>query len=425
MVNEQITTVILGLGSRGNDTYGTFISNNQSKIKIVAIADIDDKKLERCKKRFGIPEEKCFKNDKELFAREKLADTILICTQDKDHVEHAIKALEKGYDILLEKPISPDAEECKMLAKMAKKHKRHIIVCHVLRYTPFYKTIKKLIDDGVVGDIVTTQAIENVGYFHQAHSFVRGNWRREEETSPMILAKCCHDMDILLWLTGKKCKRVSSFGNLYLFKKEKAPKGAPKRCIEGCPAYDTCEYNAVKYYLEDARVGAKSGYTGWPLNVLCINPTVENVTKALETGPYGRCVYHCDNDVVDHQVVNLDMEDGSTISFTMSAFTDICNRQIKIMGTKGCIEADTSTNLVYYTAFGKEKQCIDITKTADNLSGHGGGDDAMMEMFIKLINSEDGIEPDTTIEKSVESHIIALKAEKSRINNGMTIEINE
>ncbi|MDY3366793.1 Gfo/Idh/MocA family oxidoreductase [Zhenhengia yiwuensis] len=423
-MSKQITTVIIGLGGRGKDTYAEYIRQNPDKMKIVAIADIEPEKVDRVSKAFNIPREMCFESADDLLKEEKLADTALICTQDRDHVEEALVALERGYHLLLEKPISPELEECKQLLAAAKKYNKHVIVCHVLRYTPFYETIKAMITEGKIGEVVTIQAIENVAYWHQAHSFVRGNWRRSDETSPMILAKCCHDMDILLWLADKRCKKVSSFGSTYLFKEEKAPEGAAMRCMDGCKCQDECPYDAVKCYIDDPKMGIKHGNTGWPVNIVALDPTLEKVTEALKEGPYGRCVYHCDNDVVDHQVVNLELEEGVTINFTMSAFTGRCYRYLKIMGTQGCIEGHMDKNLVVYEPFGGEKVEIDITKLGESLAGHGGGDYRMMDRFIELMqNPEANKSMGTTIERSIESHVVALLAEESRINGGKCLSL--
>lgn len=424
-MGKQITTAILGLGGRGRDCYGQYVLDNSDKIKVVAVADLIREKVDKAKRDFNLDESMCFNSDKELFSQERLADSVLICTQDKDHVEHAIEAIEKGYHILLEKPISPDIDECRKLLKIAKEHGRHIIVCHVLRYTPFYGSIKRVIDSGKIGEVVTIQAIEKVAYWHQAHSFVRGNWRRADESSPMILAKCCHDVDILLWLADKKCKRVSSYGSNYLFNKDKAPEGAPKRCTDGCVHEAECPYSALKIYMENKETGIKHGHTWWPTNIVALNPTEESVLEGLKEGPYGRCVYHCDNDVVDHQVLNLDLEDGVTINFTMSAFTDKCYREIKVMGTMGCIEGNMDTNEIWYSEFGKERQVVDITVDGESLAGHGGGDFIMMDQFVELLAEEKEMGMMTAIEKSIESHVVALLAEESRVNGGKSIEIKD
>lgn len=309
-MNKKIKVALAGLGSRGKDTYAPTAKLFPEKMEIVAIADIDPEKVAEVAKEYQIPEDMCFSSAEELIAQDKLADVMFITTQDKQHVGQAIPALKKGYHLLLEKPISPDLNECRQIVQVAHEYDRKVIVCHVLRYTPIYSTLKEVLDSGRIGSVVSVMSIENVGYWHQAHSFVRGNWRNSNTTSPMILQKCCHDMDLLLWLTGKTCQSISSFGNTYLFKPEMAPEGAAHRCMDGCNAKDSCPYDAEKIYLKHKRIGVENGYTEWPLDVLTLHPTVESITEAIKTGPYGRCVYHCDNNVVDHQVVNMNMTDG-------------------------------------------------------------------------------------------------------------------
>ena len=211
---------------------------------------------------------------------------------DRMHYEPTIMALKKGYHVLCEKPMSPDKKEIIEMGEMAKKYDRILSVCHVLRYSPFFSKLKELLEEGKIGRLMTIQHMEEVGYWHQAHSFVRGNWRNAEESSPMILQKCCHDMDLYLWLADKKCKSLSSFGSTYLFKEENAPEGCTKRCLDGCKVKATCPYDAESIYLDSERIGARNGNTRWPLDVVTEIPTPESVEEALKTGPYGRCVYH-------------------------------------------------------------------------------------------------------------------------------------
>ena len=426
-MNKKMKVALAGLGSRGKDTYAPTAKLFPDKMEIVAIADIDPAKVQEVAKEYHIPEEMCFSSAEELIAQDKLADIMFITTQDKQHVEQAIPALKKGYHLLLEKPISPKPEECREIVKVAKEYNRQVIVCHVLRYTPIYSKLKDILDTGVIGDIVSVMSIENVGYWHQAHSFVRGNWRNSETTSPMILQKCCHDMDLLLWLTGKTCESVSSFGDTYLFKEECAPKGAALRCMDGCKAREDCPYDAEKIYLEHHKIGAKTGYTEWPLDVLTLHPSVETITEAIKTGPYGRCVYHCDNNVVDHQIVNMKMTDGTTISHTMCGFTATGSRYAKFMGTKGEIIADMTENTIKITVFGqKDTEVIDISNIATDFSGHGGGDNRMVEEFLDMLINETGATKRTTsVEQSVESHYCALAAEESRINGGKVIFLDK
>lgn len=423
---KQLTVAIAGLGSRGLDTYAQCAKLFPEKMAISAVADWRAERVAMAAQQFGLKQEQCFASVEEMLEKERLADILFVCTQDRQHVGHAIKAMRKGYHILLEKPISPELAECREILKVSEETNRHVIVCHVLRYTPFYNKLKELLDDGVIGDVVGVQHVENVAYYHQAHSFVRGNWRRSDETSPMIMAKCCHDLDILLWLTGKHCKSVSSFGNTYLFRKDKAPEGAALRCMDGCKARDNCPYDAEKIYIKDKEVGLAGGNTGWPCNVLTSNPTVESITEALKTGPYGRCVYHCDNNVVDHQVVNMLMEDGSSMQLTMSAFTAHGGRHTKLMGTVGEILADLHKNEIILMPYGGEEQVIDVSKLSDDFSGHAGGDNRMVEEFLDMVSgrSEPTIRT-TTLRNSMESHFMALAAERSRLENGRCVSIAE
>ena len=423
---RQLRVALAGLGSRGKDTYAKTAKLFPEKMKITAIADIDPDKVAEVAREYGVPAEHCFSSAEELLAQEKLADVMFITTQDQQHVGHAIPALKKGYDLLLEKPVSPDLQECRDLLKTAQECGRKVVVCHVLRYTPFYTKLKEILDAGRIGETVTVMGIENVGYWHQAHSFVRGNWRNSDTTSPMILQKCCHDMDLLLWLTGKTAESVTSYGSTYLFKEEMAPEGAALRCMDGCAAKAECPFDAEKIYLTNEKTGVEHGHTGWPCNVLTLHPTPESVREAIQKGPYGRCVYLCDNNVVDHQVVNICMTDGSTISFTMSGFTEKNSRYTKFMGTKGEITADLHENTIEVQEFGKAPEIIDVSKLSDDFSGHAGGDNRMVEEFLDMLI--EGKEPEksmTTLERSLESHYIALAAERSRLEGGRVVKMSE
>lgn len=423
MSGKIVRIAIAGVGSRGKNAYGLELLNMKDRAKVVAVADIDPERLALAGDAHGVPDEMRFPSAEAMLAMPKLADAMLVCTQDRQHVPHAVAALKKGYDVMMEKPISPKLEDLQEITKVSRENGRRVVVCHVLRYTPFFQTIKKTIDSGVLGEIVSIQALENVRYWHQAHSFVRGNWRREEDTSPMILAKCCHDLDYLVWLCGKKCERVSSYGSLMYFKKSNAPEGAALRCTQGCKAKESCPYDAEKIYLTNKDTGILCGNVEWPIDVLAENPTEEKIRHAIETGPYGRCVFHCDNDVVDHQIVNMQMEGGASLSLTMSAFTSIGGRTIKVMGTLGDLWGDMHENRIRIGVFGKEPQVIDLGKEEKDFAGHGGGDRLLMEQFVDLMQ---GKEPDgtiTTLETSVESHLVALAAEKSRLENGESIEI--
>lgn len=424
-IQYPIRVAICGMGSRGKDTYAPISEIEPDKMKIVAIAEPDEGKREECKKRYGIPEEMCFETGEVMFAQEKLADVAFICTQDQQHVGHAVAALRKGYHLLLEKPIATSIEDVRLIEKTAAEMNRRVVVCHVLRYAPFFEEIRASIERGDVGDVVAIQALENVGYWHQAHSFVRGNWRNESESTFMLLAKCCHDIDYLVWLCGgQKCVRVSSFGSLRHFRPECAPEGAALRCTAGCKAKDSCPYDAEKIYLTNPSTGVLHGHTGWPCDILALHPTEENIREAIEKGPYGRCVYHCDNDVVDNQIVNMEMEDGTHVQLMMTAFTAHGGRTIRVLGTKGAIEAEMDQNIIRIEPFGGKVREIDVTKIGRDLAGHGGGDARMVDEYLRLLH--EGSEPSgrmTTLSASAESHYIAFAAEKSRKNGGATVEV--
>ena len=418
-MDRPITVAVAGCGSRGQHTYSKLLAQMPEKAVIVAAADIDPEKLSGMRKLTGIPESACYASAEEMLRQPRLADVMLICTPDRCHYAQAKAALLKDYDLLLEKPIAPYADQCVELRDIALSRGRTVAVCHVLRYTAFYQKIRELIGSGVIGDVVNIQAIEQVCYWHQAHSFVRGNWRNEKESSCMILQKCCHDMDILLWLTGRHCRRVSSFGGLSLFREDRAPQGRTARCLE-CAVADGCPYNAVRFYLDRFRENGDR----WPQNVVAFEPTEEKLLEALRTGPYGRCVYRCDNDVVDHQVINLEMDDGSTVNFTMTAFTAHGGRILRAGGTMGEICGDMKQNIIKVMRYGQPDEVIDVRTLADDFSGHGGGDARLIGEFVDLVRGEISMSGTmTSIDRSVESHLVALAAEKSRRDGGRVIEL--
>ncbi len=412
---REITVAIIGMGSRGRHTYGRMLKKIDNA-RLVAIADVKPDALEEAAKEFNIPKEGCFNSADSLLSQPRLADIVFICTPDECHADQAVAALKKGYHLLLEKPIATTYEDCRRVHATAKESGKMVVICHVLRFTPFYQKIKELISDGAIGDVVTLNAIERVVYWHQAHSFVRGNWRNLATSAPMILAKSCHDMDIVRWLVGKRCESISSYGSLTHFVPENAPEGSTDRCKD-CPI-ENCIYNCYDFYLPQVN---DTGLAGWPADILDPLPTKTNVLKALDNGPYGRCVYRCDNDVVDHQVVNMLFEGGVTANFTMTAFTATGGRAVSVMGTKGEIRADMDTNIIDVLPFGKERYQIDVSKIAEDFSGHAGGDIRMLNDFIQAIASDKA--PDFVIDESVESHYMAFAAEVSRLDGGRPVKL--
>lgn len=408
----MIQAALIGAGARGAYAYASYALKNPHEIKFIAVAEGNTERRERFAKDHGIPPEMQFSSWEQLLDQPKLCEALLICTQDRMHYEPTIKAIEKGYKILLEKPMSPIPAESLEMAEKAEKYGNLLSVCHVMRYSTYFRAVKDLIDKEVIGKVTSIQWNENVGYWHHAHSFVRGNWRNSQESSPMILQKSCHDMDMLQWLVNAECVKVSSFGSLTHFKEENAPAGSTHRCTDGCKVERECPYSAIKLYLNEK--------DEWPSNIVSLEPTYEKRLKGLQEGPYGRCVYHCDNDVVDHQVVNLLFDNEVTVAFTMTAFTNQINRTFKIMGTKGEIRGDSLKNDIEIKYFTGRVERV-TPETVEG--GHEGSDTLIMEDFIKQIKNNSN-ESTTSAMVSAKSHLITFAAEESRVT-GKTIEMEE
>ena len=403
---KPITAVVLGAGSRGS-IYAGYAKDHPDELQIVAIAEPRRDRLDPLADSLNVPAEGRFERWEDVLAQPKMADAVFVCTQDDFHTAPALKALELGYHVLLEKPMSNNEEDCRAIEAAARKYDRKLVVCHVLRYTPFYVTLKNLIDKGEIGEVTTINQIENVGFWHQAHSFVRGNWGSSKDSSPMILAKSCHDMDIILWLMGRDCERVQSFGSLRHFTAENAPEGAPERCLDNCPHAETCPYYAPKLYMDMTK-------TGWPIDILTTDLSEEGRRKALEEGPYGRCVYRCENDVVDRQIVNMEFEGGGVATFTMTGLSADFSRQLKIFGTKGQIQADMGTKEIVLRRFWGDPENIPLDM-GDEQSGHGGGDYGIMRDFLTILR--EGGESRTSAATSLQSHLMCFAAERSRIEH--------
>ena len=413
-MNKIITVSILGIGQRGV-AYANEMKKHPEKYQIVCICDFNKERLAFRSQDYNVKEENQFVDEKEFFSK-KRSDLLVIATQDRDHVNQAIKALELGYDILLEKPISPIKEEINRLLEAHHKYGGKILVCHVLRYSPCFEIVKEIVDSGVLGRIMIIDDIENVQYEHQSHSFVRGNWRNDNETSPMILQKCCHDLDLITWYANSKCNRVSSFGDLSFFKKENQPEEAADRCLE-CKLVDSCPYSAKNVYVKDQF---------WGRNIITdVRPvTDEAVIKALKEGPYGRCVFACDNNVVDHQIVNLSFENGVIASLRMTAFMDRSGRVMNIFGTNGDLYINEDDDIIELRIFGShERKKWSIHELGDTLSSaHGGADSQLInEMYDVMLGNADC---KSSLELSCESHLIALASEESRKNGGQIILIH-
>jgi predicted dehydrogenase len=411
----MITVSILGAGARGEsylkDTLRT------KKAQVVAICDIVKERAEKLRNIAKLPKSARYVSDEAFFMAGKLSDVLYICTNDIDHYRHAMEAIKLGYHILLEKPVSSNLNECLEIEKAAREKGLKVVVCHVLRYSNFYRRIKSIIASGEIGEIVNINMTENIGYWHYAHSYVRGNWKKESESSSMLLAKCCHDFDMLYWLTGSIAKSVTSHGGLKFFNKENAPEYAVDHCKK-CTAMKTCPYSAYRLYFKGYRIGnPRKSLIRYNNFLYKFVPSFRIATNKHLASRYGRCVWLNDNDVCDHQITALLYENGVKAVHTVTAFSKDCFRSINVYGTKGSIYGADLQDSLILEVFGKP----DTEIKASIKGGHLGGDRGMIDTFISYIAG--GKEADISfIDTAIESHAVVIAAEKSRLSGGKTVE---
>jgi predicted dehydrogenase len=405
---NPVSLVVIGAGSRGH-TYARYAAAFPDQAKVVGVAEPRNFYRQRMVNEYGIPSDHVFTDWRQAAEVPRFADAVIIATQDHMHAEPAVAFAKLGYHILLEKPMAPSVKDCTRIVDAVKLNSVQLAVCHVMRYTSYTQKLRSLLDSGLIGDIVSMQHLEPVGFWHMAHSFVRGNWRNEAESSFMLMTKSCHDLDWIYYIMGTPCRAVSSFGTLKHFISEEQPAGAADRCLD-CGVEAQCPYSAKRLYLTKVECGD----TGWPVSVLVPEPTPENVTTALRTGPYGRCVYACDNDVVDNQVVNFLFEGERTASFTMTAFTEMGHRQTRIFGTHGQLVGD-GRMIHHYDFLTEQTEVIDTeAPDASILGGHGGGDFSLMSSFIRALANDDAGYILSGADESLASHMMVFAAEKAR-----------
>ena len=466
-MNSPITAVLIGAGRRGFHVYGNYALKEKKKLKFIAVAEPIKARREKFANLHRIPSNRCYESWEDLLSQDKLANVAFICTQDQMHTEPTLLALEKGYHVLLEKPMAQTLENCIKIVKKVEETGRILGVGHVLRYTSFFSTIYKIIQKGLLGDIVNISHRENVMWYHYAHSFIRGPWSNVEKSSPMILAKCCHDLDLLFHMTGSLPKKISSFGNLYHFKPENAPKGAPEYCLDGCPAKAKCLYYAPRIYIDiipQIQFMEKSDnkflkilgklrknhvnfltylsklvpqlkelryYKDFPIYYLYTGQkedySDEAKARILKKSPYGRCVYHCDNDVVDHQIVNIEFENGVTANLTMHGFSEREGRTLRIDGTKATLIGEfhiSGEKIIFYDHFSGKETLIYAKKLTRESGEHGVGDFELVDDYIESLISKEKTQPLTNAQETVESHLMAFAANESRLK-GIVVDMNE
>ncbi len=426
MSSNPVTAIIVGGGHRAF-TYAELALQSPEKLKIVGIADPNPFRCEKARKTFGFPKENCFSSAEELAAVPKFADAIINGTMDHQHFETAVPLLKCGYDMLLEKPFVVNMQELDELVDIVKEHGNRVMICHVLRYTPFYLAIKERILAGEIGDIISINMSEHVSYHHASTSYVRGKWGNSDICkTPMLLAKCCHDMDIMMWLMGDiKPKTVSSCGSIFQYKPEMAPEGAGTKCLVDCPHVNTCLYSAKRIYIDNPD---RWEFYVWSALEDMENATIEDKINLLKgDSPYGKCIYKSGNNVVDHQSVMVNFENGATGTHNMIGGASRPLRRIEIVGTKGEIFGEFEHNDIHVLKInpdpGKEfdEEIIDLSAFCEG-GGHGGGDLGLAEDFVNFIRGEKPSVSCTTIFDSVAGHKSIFLAEESRLNGSKAVE---
>jgi len=414
-IAQPITAIVLGAGNRGN-VYGRYAVAYPNDVKMVGVAEPNEFRNERFSKTHGIEANHRFTTWEDVFKVPKFADAIIISTPDTLHYGPALQALKMGYHVLLEKPISPSMQECLEILAAAKKSKSIIAVCHVLRYTAYFRKLKELCASGDLGEMISINHLEGIEHVHMAHSYVRGNWHESKKTNPIILAKSCHDLDIMRWIANKPAKTVSAYGNLKWFKAENAPAGSTERCVEGCKVERECPFSAIKVYYEQKK----------RIHVLDVpeDPALQGpaILERLKTSNYGRCVYKMNNDQPDHYTSIYQFDKGVLATFGLEAFTGWEARKTRVMFSMGEIEGDN--DLIRVTDFRTKE--VTIWKASAqkefNNSGHGGGDHGLMQNFVQAVSQNNPALLTSTIEASIESHLMGFMAEESR-KNGRSMEI--
>ncbi|MDP9274939.1 MAG: Gfo/Idh/MocA family oxidoreductase [Chloroflexota bacterium] len=403
---RPVELVMVGAGNRGHLAYGAFAERNPDLAKFVAVVEPDNARRARFANAHQIPAERQFRSWEEIAGRSPLAPALINATLERQHRESALGLLAAGYEMLLEKPIAPTAAECLEIASAAESHGRLLQIAHVLRYAPFFLAVREIVTSGRLGAIVSVDWRENLVYWHFAHSYIRGNWGNTTRSAPMILTKCCHDLDLLVWNFGR-CEWLSSSGSLTHFRKDAVGPEIPERCTDGCPIAEACPYFAPRVYLDRLRENPAS----FSIAAVTLDRTPEGVMRALETGPYGRCVYRSDNDAVDHQVVLMHFAGGLSVSLTMQGSSHLEGRTIRIDGTRATLLANEAR--AEMEIHDHRTGTMERIATRKGVGGHGGGDDGLMRAFVGAIQG-DRAAVLTSARESVASHLMAFAAEQAR-----------
>lgn len=404
--------ILLGVGGRG----GTYARHSRRYgAEIVAAVDLNREKLEQFGREYGVPQERLYSSWEECLSKEKFADAVINATPDRIHYRSTMAALDKGYHVLLEKPMAQTEAECREIVERAEEKGLLLMVCHVLRYAGFFEKLKELYDAGAIGQLINLELTENESFWHHAHSYVRGVFRREEESNPWILSKSCHDLDLIVYITGKRCLSVVSEGERSYFSRANAPEGGPERCLEGCPREQECLYFAPRVYL------SQFDHVGWPATHICQDTSYNARLEALRSGPYGRCVFRCDNDVMDRQSAVFQLEGGATATFNAIGLSSENTRVIRLFGSQGELYGSLTEDRLTLTSFSTGRREVFDTSDPSNSSYHGGGDYSLTEDFLNAV-ATGRRELKTSARLSLQSHLMGFAAERSR-KEGIRVEI--
>ncbi|MFB6713787.1 MULTISPECIES: Gfo/Idh/MocA family protein [unclassified Streptomyces] len=405
--DRPVRVALVGAGNRGL-TYAAWIKAHPERARLVAVAD------PRPAARAAAGAELEFDDWRPLVEGDAIADAVIVATQDRNHVEPVLALARAGYAILAEKPLAPSEAETRTLIEGVEKAGVLFAVCHVLRYTPYTDLVKEVVGSGVLGELVSVEHLEPVGWWHYAHSYVRGHWRSERASSPMLLAKSCHDLDWISYVTGERIEQVASFGGLKHFRPENAPAGAAERCLD-CAVEDGCPYSALKLYVPTLREHGSV----WPVTHVTDSTDETELLTALREGPYGLCAYRVDNDVVDHQVLAMQLSGGMTATFTMVAFTEQTDRQTRIFGSHGWLRGDGKRVTVH--DFRTDEVTVHEVDTSGSnaAEGHGGGDTALVDAFVHAVATGDPAAVRSGTKATLGSHLAAFAAERARLTGSV------
>ena len=413
--DRPLTAITLGAGSRGT-TYGDYASEFPGELDIVGVAEPIVERNDLHAMTHDIPDENRFVTWERVLERPKFADMVIIAMPDHLHYEPCIQAMRLGYDVLLEKPMAQSEAECREILKVQRETGRVVGIAHVLRYSPYFIDMRNVVLSGTLGRIVNMQHMEPIEWRHMMHSYVRGNWHNSAETTPIILAKSCHDLDIMRWIMDEPCVKITGFGDLSFFTRKNAPEGSGDRCLD-CAVEEGCAYSAKQMYLRDK----ERTYAIMP--VVPDDPTKLNqaILHSLETTNYGRCAFKMENDQPEHLACAMEFQSGATATFNMDGFTTYHGRRTRLMGTRGDLVGDmdtfTYTDYLTKTSFTWDISVSDVKGYED--SGHGGGDYRFVSDLLNAVYHRDESLLTSTVAASVESHVMGFRIEESRKGGGV------